>query len=294
MMIQKNAIRLIEEQEWLETAGDALQPAIINTFEAGGDAGQKIKNFLHGTWLGHPLHPVIKDVPIGAWTMTAILDVAELTGSRKYKNGADAAVAIGIVGALGAAVTGLTDWTGTTTKKRKIGLMHGMLNIGATALYATSYVLRKNKKTRGTAIALSMAGYGVVSLAAYLGGHLVFGEQVGVDHTATSEEYPTDFVAVLAENELQNNSMKSVKAGEISVLLAKQNNKIYAIANTCSHLGGPLNEGELLEGGKVKCPWHDSVFSLEDGCVINGPASEKQPQFEIRLRNGQIEVKKSN
>ncbi len=293
-MIQKNAIRLIEEQEWLETAGDALQPAIINTFEAGGDAGQKIKNFLHGTWLGHPLHPVIKDVPIGAWTMTAILDVAELTGSRKYKNGADAAVAIGIVGALGAAVTGLTDWTGTTTKKRKIGLMHGMLNIGATALYATSYVLRKNKKTRGTAIALSMAGYGVVSLAAYLGGHLVFGEQVGVDHTATSEEYPTDFVAVLAENELQNNSMKSVKAGEISVLLAKQNNKIYAIANTCSHLGGPLNEGELLEGGKVKCPWHDSVFSLEDGCVINGPASEKQPQFEIRLRNGQIEVKKSN
>ena len=293
-MIQKNAIKLIEEQEWLGTAGDALQPAIINAFEAGGDAGQKIKNFLHGTWLGHPLHPVIKDVPIGAWTMTAVLDVAELTGSRKYKNGADAAVAIGIVGALGAAVTGLTDWTGTTTKKRKIGLMHGMLNIGATALYATSYALRKNKKTRGTAIALSMAGYGVVSLAAYLGGHLVFGEQVGVDHTATSEEYPTDFVAVLAENELQDNTMKSVKAGEISVLLAKQNNKIYAIANTCSHLGGPLNEGELLEGGKVKCPWHDSVFSLEDGCVINGPASEKQPQFEIRLRNGQIEVKKSN
>lgn len=290
-MIQKKVIDLIEKQEWLGKVGDAIQPTVINAFKAGGQSGQKLKDILHGTWLGHPLHPVITDVPVGAWTMAAVLDAVELAGDKNYKKGADAAVLIGIVGALGAAVTGMTDWTGTTKKKRKIGLMHGLLNVSATALYATSYALRKNKKTRGTSIALSMAGYGVVSLAAYLGGHLVYNNQVGVDHTATSEEYPEEFVAVLAENELHDNSMKAVKADEIMVLLAKQNNKIYAIANTCSHLGGPLDEGELLDDCKVKCPWHNSIFSLKDGCVINGPATEKQPQFEVRVRNGQIEVK---
>lgn len=292
-MLQKYAIDLIEKQEWLDKVGDAVQPAILNTFKAGGNAGQKVKNFLHGTWLGHPLHPVITDVPIGAWTAAAVLDCCELAGNDEYKKGADAAVAIGLVGAVGSAVTGLTDWTGTTKKKRKIGLMHAILNVGATALYTTSLVMRKNKESRGAAIAFSMAGYGLVSAAAYLGGHLVYGEQVGVDHTAVSEEYPETYIAVLAENDLMENKMKKVKAGEIPVLLAKKNGRIFAIANTCSHLGGPLDEGELFDNNTVKCPWHGSVFSLEDGSVVDGPATEKQPRFDIRINNGQIEVKQS-
>lgn len=290
-MLQKSAIDLIEKQEWLDTIGDAVQPAVLNAFKAGGSAGQKIKNFLHGTWLGHPLHPVITDVPIGAWSVAAVLDCCELAGEKDYKKGADAAVAIGLVGAVGSAVTGLTDWTGTTKKKRKVGLMHAILNIGATALYTTSLIMRKNKESRGTAIALSMVGYGLTSVSAYLGGHLVYGEQIGVDHTATSEEYPQAFTPVFAEDDLKENQMKKVKAGEIPVLLAKKNGRIFAIANTCSHLGGPLDEGELLENNRVKCPWHGSVFSLEDGSVVDGPATEKQPQFDVRIKNGQIEVR---
>ncbi len=290
-MIQKKMIDLITQQDWLDTAGDAIQPAVINAFEAGGKTGNKLKNFLHGTWLGHPLHPIITDVPIGAWTSAAILDSLELCGEKKYSAGADAAIVIGLAGAVGAAVTGITDWTGTTQKRRKIGLMHGLLNVGATALYLTSCIIRARKGSRGTAIGLSMAGYGVATAAAYLGGHLVFNQQTGVDHTATSAENPEDFVAVLADNDLEDNSMKCVQAGQIPVLLAKQNGKIYAIANTCSHLGGPLNEGELLDGCKVKCPWHGSEFSLIDGSVKTGPATEVQPKFEVRVNNGQIEVK---
>ena len=292
-MIQKSAIDLIEKQEWLDKVGDAVQPAILNAFKSGGTAGQKLKNFLHGTWLGHPLHPAITDVPIGAWTAAAVLDCCELVGNEDYKKGADAAVAIGLVGAVGAAVTGFTDWTGTSQKKRKIGLVHAILNIGATALYTTSLVMRKNKDSRKTAIALSMAGYGITSIAAYLGGHLVFGEQVGVDHTATSDDYPEDFTPVLPEEELAENTMKSVKAGAIPVLLAKKNGQIFAIANTCSHLGGPLDEGELFDDYTVKCPWHGSIFSLKDGSVVDGPATEQQPQFEVRINKGQIEVKQS-
>lgn len=290
-MKPETIIDVIAHQEWLGTAADAIQPAVIQAFEAGGATGQKIKNFLHGTWLGHPLHPVITDVPIGAWTAAAVLDGLELCGQRKFAPGADAAVAIGLVGALGAAVTGLTDWTGTTQKKRKIGLMHGLMSLSATALYATSYVLRQRRGSRGTAIGLSMVGYGVVSASAYLGGHLVYAEQVGVDHTATSVEYPKEFVAVLPDAELAENTMRRVEAGEVAVLLARKNGEIFAIAHTCSHLGGPLSEGTLLPDCSVRCPWHGSVFSLEDGRVLAGPATEPQPKFDVRVSNGQIEVR---
>ncbi|TKK65969.1 Rieske 2Fe-2S domain-containing protein [Ilyomonas limi] len=290
-MSQETVINALTQQEWLDKVGDAVQPAIIKTFEAGGKTGQEIKDFLHGVWLGHPLHPVLTDVPVGAWTAAAVLDSLELLGGKKYKAGADAAIAVGLVGAAGSAITGLTDWTGTSGKSRKIGLMHALLNVTATTLYTTSYFLRKQKGSRKTAIGLAMLGYGVASLAAYLGGHLVYGEQIGVDHTATAAEYPEDFIAVLPENELAENTMRCVNAGEVPVLLARKNGEIYAIAHTCSHLGGPLSEGDLLDDGNVRCPWHGSVFSLQDGSVVDGPATAPQPKFEVRVNNGQIEVR---
>jgi len=290
-MNQSTAIDFIENQDWLGDAGDAIQPIIINAFKAGGETGQKIKNYLHGTWLGHPLHPVLTDIPIGSWTLVAVLDGIELTGNDDYKSGADAAVAIGIAGALGSAVTGLTDWTGTTKKRAKVGLLHGILNLTATGLYATSLILRRRKNSRGAAITFAMIGYGVTTVAAYLGGQLVYSEQTGVDHTATAAEYPEDFIAVLPENELVENKMRCVKAGEIPVLLVRENGNIFAIANTCSHLGGPLSEGELMDDCRVKCPWHGSVFSLENGSVVYGPATEPQPKFDVRVHKGQIEVK---
>lgn len=292
-MNKEPIINAITEQQWLDKVSDIIQPAIINTFEAGGKTVQEMKDFLHGVWLGHPLHPVLTDVPIGAWTAAAVLDTLELLGEKKYKKGSDAAIAIGLVGAAGSAVTGLTDWTGTTKEKRKLGLMHGLLNVTATALYTTSYFLRKQKGSRKTAIGLTMLGYGVASLSAYLGGHLVYREQIGVDHTATSIEYPEEFVAVLPENELAEGQMRCVKAGEVPVLLARKNGEIYALTNTCSHLGGPLCEGDLLENSNVRCPWHGSVFSLEDGNVVDGPATAPQPTFEVRVNHGQIEVRQS-
>lgn len=292
-MNQKTAIDFIENQEWLGEAGEAIQPAILNAFKAGGETGQKIKNFLHGKWLGHPLHPVLTDVPVGSWTVAAVLDGIELAGNEDYQQGADAAISIGIAGAVASAVSGLTDWTATNGKRQKIGLMHGLLNLTATGLYATSLILRGNKKSRRAAITCSMIGYGITTAAAYLGGHLVYDEQMGVNHTAASEEYPKDFVAVLNENELAENTMKCVKAGEIPVLLAKKDGNIFAIANTCSHLGGPLAEGDLLDNCNVRCPWHGSVFSLKDGSVVDSPATEPQPKFDVRIQNGQIEVRLS-
>lgn len=287
----KSTLEIIDKQQWLDDASEAIQPAILKTFEAGGKAGNAIKNLLHGKWLGHPVHPMITDVPLGAWTAAAVLDAIELCGAKDYKKGADAAVAIGLVGAAGAAVTGITDWTGTTSIERKTGLLHGLLNMGATALYVTSFMLRKKRGSRKAAIALSMMGYGITAIAAYLGGTLVYNKQMGVNHTAIPEGYPTEFTPVLPENELHENTMKCVRAEKVDVLLVKKDDTIYAIANTCSHMGGPLAEGELLHDCQVKCPWHQSVFSLKDGSVVDGPATQPQPKFDVRVKDGQIEVK---
>jgi nitrite reductase/ring-hydroxylating ferredoxin subunit/uncharacterized membrane protein len=290
-MSTKSLMKIIDDQQWLDDAGEAIQPVIINAFKAGGKTGNDIKNFLHGKWLGHALHPIITDVPIGAWTTAAVLDTMECCGSEKYKAGADAAVITGLVGAAGAAVTGLTDWTATSNTERKAGLAHAILNIGATALFVSSALLRRRETTRKTAISLSMLGYCITTLSAYIGGNLVYNQQMGVNHTVEPEGYSNDFVAVCSEDEVKENSMKCVKAGNVNVLVARKNNQLLAIANTCSHMGGPLNEGELLEDCQVRCPWHGSVFSLKNGDVIDGPATEPQPEFEVRTRNGQIEVR---
>lgn len=287
----KPILEIIDTQDWLDKASDVVQPAILDTFKAAGEAGKKAKNLLHGKWLGHPLHPLITDIPVGAWTTAAILDTFELMGNKHYKTGADAAVKIGLFGAAGAAVTGLTDWTGTTSIERKTGMLHGLLNVAATALYITSLVLRNKKSTRKTAIGLSMLGYGITAASAYLGGTLVYDKQMGVNHTALPQGYPKKYVAVLPNKELKENMMKCVRAEQVDILLVKKNRKIYAIANTCSHLGGPLSDGELLDDCRVRCPWHQSVFSLEDGSVVDGPATQPQPKFDVRVKHGQIEVK---
>ncbi|HST53761.1 MAG TPA: Rieske 2Fe-2S domain-containing protein [Pyrinomonadaceae bacterium] len=288
-MASEALINVIEQQDFLEQASEAIQPLVTKAFEAAGPAGQEAKDFLHGTWLGHPLHPVLTDVPIGAWTAALALDALEtISGRKELAAGADAAIAVGLVGALGSAVTGLTDWSETSGRARKVGLLHGLLNAGATALYTTSLVMRRRKK-RSAGLGLAMLGYAVSGAASYLGGHLVFGEQIGVDHTA-GQEMSKEFVAVLDESELGEGEMRKVEAEGVPVLLVRRGGEVHAIAHTCSHMGGPLSEGKL-DGEVVECPWHGSRFSIKDGSVERGPATFPQPCFETRISDGQIEVR---
>ena len=124
--------------------------------------------------------------------------------------------------------------------------------------------------------------------SAYLGGTLVYEQRIGVTHAV--EDAPDDYVAVADSVSLQENSMKCVRAGDAHVLLVRQHGRLYALAHTCAHLGGPLSEGTLNDGS-VTCPWHASEFRLEDGRVLNGPSTHDQPRYEVRERGGRIEVK---
>jgi nitrite reductase/ring-hydroxylating ferredoxin subunit/uncharacterized membrane protein len=279
------------DQPGLEELASTLQTAVRGAFR--GDAGREVKNALHGTWLGHPLHPALVAVPLGAWAVALVLDALESLGGRgELRAGADAAVAVGLIGAVGSAVTGLTDWSETDDRGKRIGAVHGFLNVTATALYTTSYLLRKKKSSRQSGVALSMLGYAISSLSAYLGGHVAFGEQVGVDHTATADsKKPEEYVGVLAEKDLKDETPTRVVADGVAILLVKRKDRIFALTETCPHLGGPLSEGKLV-GDAIQCPWHKSELALEDGHVVNGPTAFPARCFDVRVREGQIEVKR--
>jgi nitrite reductase/ring-hydroxylating ferredoxin subunit/uncharacterized membrane protein len=252
--------------------GKAVQPRVV-------------RNLLSGTYLGHPAHPMLTDVPIGAWTMSALLDIA---GGAKSEPAADLLVGAGILSAIPTAATGLNDWSDTIGGDRRIGAVHASANVVALSLYVASLLARRNGG-RGTGKLLGLAGFGVLIAGAYLGGHLSFAKGVNVNHTFL-EYRPHEWTTVLAEAELADGELRRVSAGDVSVLLVREDGQIHALANTCSHAGGPLDEGELADGCVI-CPWHGSSFRLSDGHIARGPATVPQPAYETRVRGGKIEVR---
>ena len=286
----ETVLQTIDRQTWLDPAADALTQGIHAAFEAAGDAGQQIKDALHGTWLGHPVHATITDVPVGAWTAALALDALdEMTGRREFAAGADGAITVGLLAAGVAAVTGLTDWSETYGRARKVGLLHGVLNLTAAGLYGASLVYRSKHK-RGVGRGLSSLGYAMAFAAAWLGGELVYKEQVGIDHTAGGAGAPSDWTAVLPEDHLDEHRPERVDAAGFAVMLLRREGRIYALAATCPHAGGPLNEGQI-SGNTVTCPWHGSTFNLDSGAVVTGPSCYDVPRFETRITEGQIEVR---
>ena len=281
--------RALGDQEWLDGVATPVQEAIRALFESAGRAGRETKKFLHGSALGHPLHPALVELPVGAWTLAAIFDVIELSGGGERGRIADKAIGVGVLGALAAAVAGITDWSETDGRAKRIGLTHGVMNVTATGLYAASLLLRRRSRKKG--ISVGLLAFGVAMSASFLGGHLTYGEQIGVDHTATADQdKPEKYVAVLDADDLAENKPTRVEAEGVAVLLVKQGEKIFALRETCTHLGGPLSEGKL-EGDSIRCPWHGSRFCLTDGRVLEGPAVFPERAFDVRVRDGKIEVR---
>jgi nitrite reductase/ring-hydroxylating ferredoxin subunit len=244
-----------------------------------------VRNLLSGTSLGHPAHPMLTDLPIGAWSMSALLDVF---GGANAEQAADLLVGAGILSAVPTAATGLNDWSDTIGGERRIGAVHATANVAALSLYVASLIARRSGG-RGTGKLLGLAGFGVMVVGAYLGGHLSFAKGVNVNHTFL-EHRSHEWTTVLAEAELAEGELRRVSVGEASVLLVRDDGQIHALANTCSHAGGPLDEGELADGCVI-CPWHASTFRLTDGHIVRGPASIPQPAYQTRVRDGKIEVR---
>ncbi|NMR29410.1 Rieske 2Fe-2S domain-containing protein [Crystallibacter degradans] len=246
-----------------------------------------LRSLLSGTYLGHPLHPLLTDLPIGAWTMATLLDNL---GGESSEPAADLLVMAGIATAIPTAASGSNDWSDTQGKERRVGLVHALSNSTAVSLYVASLIARKKGNRRAGKV-LGLAGFGVLMTGGYLGGHLSYSKGVNVNRTAWREG-PTEWQTVLAEAELSEGSLRKVDLDGVSVVLYRDGGQIHALDSVCSHMGGPLEEGTVSEGC-VTCPWHGSTFRLSDGGIVRGPASNPQPVYEARVIDGGIEVRRS-
>ena len=277
---QARVIDPLEQQGWLDTAGDAIT-AVLDPL-LNHPVGAVVKDFLHGRWLGHALHPVLSDLPIGFWSASIVLDAVG------ESNAAGIMTAAGSAAAVATAASGTADWTALHGRERRLGLLHGFVNVAGLALQIGSLAARLGGRRR-TAQGLSLAGFTVSSAAAFLGGELVFGRGVMVNHDAWLAG-PQEWTAVLPSETLRLGATAKVEVEGRAVLLYRSSRGVSAMENACTHAGGPLDEGSVADG-RVTCPWHGSEFQLEDGGVCRGPATYPQLRLAAREREGWIEVR---
>ena len=266
----------IEEMDWLDRVGNEIMRWLQPVLDQPG--ASRVKDVLHGRQLGHALHPVLTELPIGFWTSAAVLDLFGARLSSRLLN------ACGCVSAVGAAATGFADWTVTGGRERRLGLFHGLLNVGGLACQLVALTSRRSRRR-----SWSWAGLTISTAAAYLGGELVFGRGLMVDRNAWTAG-PREWTAVMPEADLLEGSMKPVEVEGRTVLLTRERGQINALEGRCGHAGGPLHEG-TLKAGVVTCPWHGSQFDVTDGFCVRGPATFPQPRLEARVRGGRIQVR---
>ncbi|MGW5334368.1 Rieske 2Fe-2S domain-containing protein [Streptomyces bauhiniae] len=248
-----------------------------------------VKNALSGTWLGHALHPVLTDVPIGAWGMATVLD---LTAGEHGAVAARKLVGFGLLAAVPTAASGASDWADTFGGPQRVGLVHGMLNGAATVLQAASWVARLTGRRRA-GVVLSGAALGLTGASAYLGGHLSYVNGVGVNHTAFEEPAGT-WTDVAALTALEEDKPLRVEADGVPVVLVRHGGTVHALSATCTHSGGPLDEGKVDADGCIHCPWHGSAFRLSDGEVTRGPAAVPQPDWDVKISQERVLVRAAN
>jgi nitrite reductase/ring-hydroxylating ferredoxin subunit/uncharacterized membrane protein len=283
----KPLFRTLAERLHDAKALDPIADALSGPVYKAAPGGSFQKDLLSGTWLGHPLHPMLTDVTIGAWTGAALLD---LLGGDDTEDAARGLIALGALSAIPTAVTGLADWSDTGNPERRVGVVHALANVVALGLYTAGWAARRNGRT-GRGKLLSFAGFATASFSGFLGGHIAYGRGVGVAWSAF-EPMPAEWKPILPADDLTPGKPTLGDLDGTPVLLYRSAGRIFAIGARCTHRGGPLQEGEIDdEACAVTCPWHASRFSLEDGRVLHGPATAPQQGFEARVHEGNVEIR---
>lgn len=256
--------------------------------------GLKLKSLLNGTPLRHRLHPMLVDVPVGAWTTAFYLDALSMLMSgkrqRQFRSGADAAIALGVAGSLPAAMSGTADWVDLSDKPRRYGMVHALLNITALVSYSVSLAARRGD-SRNQPLALASAGLGfaALSVSAAIGGDLVYNLGVNVPGRPGLSP-PEEFIYVLDSSNLPPGGQRMVKAGDLPVLLVRDDDgELHALEHWCTHAGAPLSEAEI-ENGVITCHWHGSQFCVDDGAPMRGPAATPLTVYAVREEAGRIMV----
>ena len=284
-MIRRFVAGVLDAQNgWADPLGEWIQQKILNPIL---NRVRPLKDFLNGTWLGHSVHAMVTDVPVGAFTLAIVLDILNV------RAGADVAIAVGILGMLAAMLAGWADYADTDVPpQRGYATVHQILMIVALILYIVSFYGRTGAVTtdRGGPIALSIIGYVILAVAAYIGGEVVYGRGNMVDHNAFrsfGEKWQQLDVSDVAENK-----PTKAKAGGQTLLLVRRGPRVYAMHDVCAHAGCSLSEGKVV-GDAIECGCHGSRYDLGSGHVVQGPSTFDQPLYEVRETQGKLEARRA-
>jgi nitrite reductase/ring-hydroxylating ferredoxin subunit len=282
-------VRLSDRLEYAEGLDRVVEPVqqVVRKLPPG-----RVRDALHGVWLGHPVHPTLVQVPVGAWMSAAFLDVlGDGDGARHL-------IGLGLLASVPAAVTGSADWAEMHEQQMRTGVVHAAANSAAIGLYAGSLVARARHRT-GLGKALGFAGLAAVTVGGLLGGDISFRQAGGANHAEEVPHLvPPGWQDLMPLAELTEGEPVKTMLGDVPVFVLRDGDEVFALADKCSHMSAPLSDGEvsgaeLTGDGKdrcVTCPWHGSVFRLRDGVVVHGPATADQPAFETRIQAGIVQV----
>ncbi len=284
----ESVIDRIETNERLSTLASKLKDGVEPVIGDGA-----VHDVLTGRWLGHPAHPAVVIAPLAGWFAGTLLDVV---GGPAARSASQRLIGAGTLAALPAATTGLADWLTTNSAEERVGTVHAALADGATAMYATSWLLRARRHHRA-AVAAGVIGAGLAGATAFMGGHLSFRRGVGVT-TVAFQHGPEEWETLELDAELASDrAVRGVAAGiSYAVVGADSSDSQSGAAPTvmesrCGHRGGPLHEGAVVDGC-LECPWHGARFDLDTGAVRRGPAAAPQPVYEVDASGEQLRIRR--
>ena len=276
-------IERLERAEALDRPAAAIRPVVQRLL-----SDRRMKDVLHGVWLGHPLHAALVHVTLGSFLSASLIDL--VGGKRRYSTGL---IATGLFLTPPTVAAGWTDWSAAHPDQQRVGLVHASTNAVAVGCYAGA--LWKRARGRRGGRLLSLAGAAVSSVGAALGGHLSYHLALGANHAdRVSDLAPQGWQPLGALAEVPEGKPVRRTAGEVSVFVLRRGEQVSVLADRCPHLAGPLSGGEVVgtDGdARVVCPWHGSEFRLDDGHVVHGPATAPVPRFEVRVVSGKLEVR---
>jgi nitrite reductase/ring-hydroxylating ferredoxin subunit/uncharacterized membrane protein len=266
-------ISRLERARTLDKPAAAIRPVVQKAL-----GNQKVKDFLHGTWLGHSLHPALVQVTFGSLLSASLIDL--VGGKRSYSS---ALIGTGLAVTPATVAAGWADWSAGNPDQQRVGLVHAATNVVAVSLYGAALVSRSRG---GGGRLLSLGGLAVSSLGAVLGGHLAYRQGLGPNHADRVPDLaPSDWTPVGSLDELPDGTPVRRRAGQEPVLVLRRGGQVTVLSDTCPHLAAPLSDGRV-EGDDIVCPWHGSRFRLSDGGLVHGPATAPVPCFETRVAGG--------
>jgi nitrite reductase/ring-hydroxylating ferredoxin subunit len=259
-------------------ARDAVQSILTN---------RTVKDALHGVWLGHALHPALAQFTLGSFLSASLLDAV---GGRE--RGSTALITAGLVGTVPTVAAGWADYADGHEEQQRVGVVHAALNAAAVACYAGALVVRARG---GGGRGLTAVGGALSGFSAYLGGHMAFRQALGpnqsesIPHTGPGDWQPLGPLA-----ELPDRSPVRRLAGDTPVVVVARGADVSVLADRCPHASAPMHDGQLGDEDGcpvITCSWHGSVFRVDDGSVLHGPATAPLPRFETRTVDGVLEAR---